>query len=342
VRVLHAPKSPVFPAYSARVAKHLTATKYDCVVAHLNLMSGVVVQAAHRALVGQRVVVMHNTQCGTLESWDRRPVLRALRRAFIRKQCTMIQKHATAFISVGKAAGRHLQEHVVIGARPHPVIHLGVSIPDRILTPREKSVARTELGIPENAIVLGNASAFRPAKNLGFTLDCASLLSRRLGGTNPVYLLMVGDGPLRDEFVRKAASLGLSDRVRLPGNVRDVLRYYSAMDMLFFPSIYEGIPMTLVEAQAAGLPVVCSKIEANLEGLAPAWTSFAFELGDAEGAANSVQSVLGAPNLAHLRAQARDFVVREFSMESHCSHMARFLDGLFSGSSVAAAEAVAV
>lgn len=71
--------------------------------------------------------------------------------------------------------------------------------------------------------------------------------------------MLVGDGPLRPGVEGIVAERGLADRVLFLGDRKDVAALYQAMDMFLLPSLYEGLPMVGVEAQCAGLPLVCSK-----------------------------------------------------------------------------------
>ena len=71
-------------------------------------------------------------------------------------------------------------------------------------------------------------------------------------------LLILGDGELRQDLETRACSLGIADAVSMPGFVERADRWYSAMDAVLFPSLYEGLPVSLVEAQCNGLPVICS------------------------------------------------------------------------------------
>ena len=104
-------------------------------------------------------------------------------------------------------------------------------------------------------LVIGHVGRFDVAKNQSFLLDIFSEIDKREPNAK---LLLVGDGPLRKQIETKVAALGLSDRVIFTGVRSDVADLMQAMDILVFPSKNEGLPVTLVEAQAAGLPCVIS------------------------------------------------------------------------------------
>ena len=94
-------------------------------------------------------------------------------------------------------------------------------------------------------------------KNHGFLIDIFNEIHKK----NPkTVLVMVGEGQLREENENKVAQLGLRDCVRFLGLRNDVNRLYQAFDLFLFPSLWEGLPLTGVEAQAAGLPVLMSDV----------------------------------------------------------------------------------
>ena len=113
---------------------------------------------------------------------------------------------------------------------------------------------RKELGV-EDKLVIGHVGRFHEAKNHAFLLDCFSAL-RRL--RPDAMLLLVGDGELRGHIEDRIRELGLEAWVLLTGSRSDVAELMWAMDALAFPSKWEGLPVTVVEAQAAGLPCFIS------------------------------------------------------------------------------------
>lgn len=115
---------------------------------------------------------------------------------------------------------------------------------------------RTSLGITDEMLVVGHVGQFREQKNHAFLLD----IFRKVHETNPnSILLLVGDGDLRLQIESGIAEKGLQGSVILTGSRNDVWNYYQAMDVFVMPSHYEGLPVSMVEAQTAGLPCVVSK-----------------------------------------------------------------------------------
>lgn len=121
-------------------------------------------------------------------------------------------------------------------------------------TEKRKNI-REELHIKPEQLVVGHIGRFNYQKNHEFLLDIfASILSKR----KDAILLLVGDGEKREEIVSKIDKLGLKQNVVLTGVRSDVPDLLSAMDVFVFPSFFEGMPNTIIEAQATGLPCVLS------------------------------------------------------------------------------------
>lgn len=125
-------------------------------------------------------------------------------------------------------------------------------------------VSRSALGIAPTVRVVGHVGRFMEQKNHRFLLEVAAAALRR---DPSLHFLLVGDGPLRPNMEALAASLGIGRQVTFTGNRLDVPALMSqCMDCFFFPSLWEGLGIVLLEAQAAGLPCVFSDVvprEAN-------------------------------------------------------------------------------
>lgn len=113
---------------------------------------------------------------------------------------------------------------------------------------------RTELGI-NGMFVIGHVGRFGFMKNHAFLLDIFNELCKRRGDA---ALVLIGKGELEGDVRAKAKALGLEDRVYFLGNRFDVERYYQAFDYFVFPSVFEGLPGSVAEAQASGLRCLVS------------------------------------------------------------------------------------
>ena len=130
------------------------------------------------------------------------------------------------------------------------------AVDTRLFRPNEqrRRAVRRELGL-DGRWVIGHVGRFDAQKNHRFLLEAFKLAHDR----DPrAALLLVGEGPLQLETAQQAVELGIADDVIMTGNRNDVPALLSAMDVFAFPSLFEGLPVTLIEAQAAWLPCVIS------------------------------------------------------------------------------------
>lgn len=130
----------------------------------------------------------------------------------------------------------------------------------------ERQKIRRELSI-EGKTVIGHIGRFSKQKNHNFLIDIFADIRKK---DENAHLLLLGKGELLDEVKQKVETLGLSDCVTFAGVRGDVPSVLSAMDVFLLPSFYEGMPNTVIEAQATGLPCVIADTitrEANVSGL---------------------------------------------------------------------------
>lgn len=113
---------------------------------------------------------------------------------------------------------------------------------------------RKENDIPMDAVVIGHVGRFSPVKNHAFLVDLFEEYKKM--NTN-AWLILIGTGPLEDELKRLVKIRGI-DNILFLGDRRDVNKLLSVMDYFVFPSLYEGMPISVIEAQASGLPVIMS------------------------------------------------------------------------------------
>ena len=148
--------------------------------------------------------------------------------------------------------------------------------------PATRDEVRDELGL-QNAVVIGHVGRFHYAKNheyllrifaemlnsgvlnsgvLDSAMRCSSAGviegSNVMQGAQRIVLILLGEGTRMDEMKAFAGELGISENVLFLGNHQDIYRYYNAMDLFIYPSRYEGLPGTVVEAQANGLKTIMS------------------------------------------------------------------------------------
>jgi glycosyltransferase involved in cell wall biosynthesis len=124
----------------------------------------------------------------------------------------------------------------------------------------DRSALRRELGLPEQATVIGCIAALSPQKGVQFLVEALPEVRRKVPDA---HVLLVGDGLLRPSLQRLAKSLHVAEAVHFAGLRSDVPQILKALDLFVLPSLWEGLPYALLEAGAAGLPVVATDIPGN-------------------------------------------------------------------------------
>lgn len=141
------------------------------------------------------------------------------------------------------------------GNKPFRVVRNAIDLDGFSFKQLSREKIRKEFGMEDNQPVFGHIANFVACKNHTFLMDIYHDIAQRLPDAR---FFCLGDGDLRDGIMEKAERLGIADRVIFTGMRSDAADFMSAMDVLIFPSVYEGLPLTLIEAQASGLPILVS------------------------------------------------------------------------------------
>ena len=226
----------------ARIVKN-----YDVIHVHGN-SSSMVFELLAAKIVGVKIRIAHshNTTCSS-------PVLDKMLRPLFYSFCN-------GRLACGDDAGKWLFEK-----RQYKVINNGIDAEKFKFDNVKRLNLRKELDV-ENKIVIGHVGRLNEQKNQSFLLDVFNDLCKK---TNDIVLLLIGDGPLEENLKTKANGLGISDKVIFLGAVNNVNDYLNAIDLIVMPSLYEGLPLTIVEEQANALKCLCSSSitkECNLTG----------------------------------------------------------------------------
>ncbi len=223
----------------------LETRRYDAI--HLNLFQGLSLwyaKAAARAGIPVRIAHSHNTAL-------RKSLTRPLKLALHRWGRARYGKYATHRWACAQEAARFL-----FGDVPFRFVPNGIDTRRFRFDPAGRETVRGELGAGEATLVLGSVGRLCYQKNQSFLLDVFAQLRRERPDS---LLLLVGQGEDREDLEEKARALALSDAVIFYGVSDQVWRLLWAMDVFLLPSRFEGLPVSLVEAQAAGLPALCSQ-----------------------------------------------------------------------------------
>jgi glycosyltransferase involved in cell wall biosynthesis len=224
---------------------------YDIVHSHLHHFSGYVLRLAKQAGVCTRIAHSHS------DTSSQKAKTGFYRRFYWALTKWWIAHYATAGLGASRKAVADLFGSQWETDSRWQIFYCGID-----LIPFHYSVnsatIRAELGIPNDAFVIGHVGRFVQPKNHRFLIEIAAEIAQREPN---ICLLLVGEGSLRSEIEKKVWQMGLSDRVIFAGSRPDIPRLMlGAMDFFLFPSLYEGLGLVFVEAQAAGLPCIASDV----------------------------------------------------------------------------------
>lgn len=217
--------------------------EYDIIHGHSRSTASLYLKSAKRNGLAT-IAHSHNTSNGT--------GVRSLAKDMM---CRSIWKHADIYLACSEEAGSWLYGKHWRHDAECRVIPNAVDLERFRFRKSSRLEIRNQLFIDQGALVVGHVGRFSAVKNHAFLVRCFYYLVQRIPS---MVLVLVGDGELREQIETQVAELNIPGNVRFLSNVSDVAPYYSAMDALLFPSLYEGIPLTLIEAQASGLPLVVS------------------------------------------------------------------------------------
>lgn len=246
-RILKCPKGANLRSFRRRFRRVLRDGNYDVVHSHVHFFSGTLLRWANAEGIPIRIAHSHNTHDGRTDS--------RARRCYRKLMKFWINRYSTHGLAASKPAATELFGESWQKDDRFQVLHYGLD-----LHPFQESFdrreVRSELGIPSDVQVIGHVGRFDEQKNHRFLLEIAySLLKTRPN----IHFLLIGDGPLRSEIEARAQQMGISREIHFVGLRKDVPRLMlAAMDLYLFPSLYEGLGLCLLEAQAAGLRCLVS------------------------------------------------------------------------------------
>ena len=162
---------------------------------------------------------------------------------------------ADYFFACSEVAGKDRFGSKVVSGDHYAVLNNAIDVNRFSYNPSVRNAVRDELGIGQIQLVVGHIGRYTKEKNHEFILKIFSELKKM---DSNARLLMVGDGTLRTHIMQMAEQASLSSEVIFTGVRSDVERLVQAMDVFVLPSLYEGLPVTMVEAQTAGLPCIIS------------------------------------------------------------------------------------
>ncbi|MBD3107614.1 glycosyltransferase [Bacillus sp. AGMB 02131] len=166
----------------------------------------------------------------------------------------IVAKNATHFFACSSKAAKWFYEQEILSENKIQIIKNGIDLDSFKYSPVVRGDIREELNINEK-FVIGHVGRFETQKNHKFLIQVFHQIYMK---NKNAVLLLIGDGNTKKEIIEMVNSLNLKDSVKILGLRNDVSKLIQGMDVLLFPSLYEGLPLTLIEAQTAGLPCFIS------------------------------------------------------------------------------------
>jgi len=244
-RVFLVPKYQNLPKYLKALEKLFKENKYRIVHTNINTLSVFPLYAAKKAKVPIRISHSHSTS--NPKEWKRNLIKNILR--------PFSKRYATDYFACSELAGRYLFGNKAFDQGEVKIIHNAIDIEKFKFDEVARKKLRKEFGINDSTVVIGHVGRFVQQKNHTFLVDVFKEYHKK----NPdSKLLLVGSGPLEDEIRKKVEKLSLKGSVFFLGQRDDIDKLYSVMDVFCLPSLYEGLPVVGIEAQAAGLSIIFS------------------------------------------------------------------------------------
>ncbi len=201
---------------------------------------------------------------------------------------------------------------------PQQVEQCSVLVPNGIRYPKPESFpdraeARQAFGLNRDDYAIGTLSRLNRQKAVHVLIEAAARLKPDIPR---LRVLIGGDGPLEKKLHDLARQRGVADTIRFLGYYGDPMTLYAALDGFCLSSLWEGLPLTLLEAAGAGLPIVASQVAGTVEVLEHEKTGFLFESGDVDGLAAGILRLYQDRALGQRLGQnARQTIPERFSLE---------------------------
>ncbi|HET7146257.1 MAG TPA: glycosyltransferase family 4 protein [Gaiellaceae bacterium] len=225
-----------------------------------------------------------------------------------------LARWTTTLVAVSPEVRDDLVALGVAPAEKFAVVRLGIELDERVAAAdvRRDEIRRT-IGIPADAFVVGWVGRMTAVKRTPDVLEAFA----RLAADDPgAVLLLVGDGPDREPLERLAHRLGIAKRCRFVGYQDDVGPFYSALDVLLLPSANEGTPVSVIEALAAGRPVVATRVGGVPDVVTDGVDGFVVGAGDIAALGERLVELARDPALrAEMARNGRERVVGRYAVE---------------------------
>ncbi|MEW7291819.1 glycosyltransferase family 1 protein [Aquimarina sp. 2304DJ70-9] len=248
------PINPFFPNsyYNELRSFFKEHSEYTIVHSHLNTFSSFVLKIAEEFKIPYRIAHAHTAteRIKLKDMLHPKSAKEALKKSVKFQLKKRIHNHTTHYFSCGEKAGNWL-----FGAeQSFEIMNNAIDAEKFTYNPKVSEDYKKELNL-EDELVLGHIGNFTDPKNHTYLLK---VFQKVLQKKEDSSLVLIGDGPLRKSIENEAKSLSIDHKVHFLGLRTDIANLCQMLDVFIFPSLYEGLPVTLIEAQAAGLKIFAS------------------------------------------------------------------------------------
>lgn len=202
------------------------------------------------------------------------------------------------------------------------VIRNGVDV-ERYRRPVNRQQIRRALGLEQDARLILVVAMFREQKGHRYLIEAAAEILPRVPD---VHIILAGDGTLKEELRAQAAALQLENQIHFLGLREDIPDLLAASDYFVLPSLWEGLPMALIEAMASGLPAVATEVSGSKQVMLSGATGWLVPPGDAKALADAILEMIMQPDrAAHMARAAQQRVEEEYGAGKQVSeHIALY------------------
>lgn len=236
--ILIPPYQKIFE-YEKELLKIFKENNYQIVHSHINTLSAFPLRVAKKAKIKIRIAHSHSTT--NKKEWKKN-LLKQILRPFSKL-------YATDYMACSELAGRWLFGNKEYNRKNVYLLNNAIDLDKFKYNEKIRTEKRKELKIKDDNLVIGHIGRFVEQKNHRFLIDIFNEIYKT---NKKAILLLIGKGPLETEIKEKVEKLGLTKVVYFLGQRSDVNELYQVFDVFLLPSLYEGLPVVGVEAQATG------------------------------------------------------------------------------------------
>ena len=238
--------------YYKELKKIFDETTYKAV--HFNLSYNNFISVYLAKIAGARKIIIHSH---STEVDDKRYGIRCIKRGIHQIGKAIIPKIASYYLACSTEAGLWMFKKSIMHSKNYHLAHNAIDVPKYLYDSQKNQKVREDLGIALNDYVIGHIGRFSYQKNHDFLVR---VFKKVLDRKPNAKLVLIGDGPDYDKIKTKVKNLKIEESVLFLGRRNDVPQLLQAIDCFVLPSRFEGLVISGIEAQAAGVPCVVSDV----------------------------------------------------------------------------------